>query len=123
MPVKSLNSSVLAWPDKAIVEQGVWTWILQEHTKHPNLLRLAYFGSYARGNCGVGSDLDLIAIVKTSSEPFHRRPLSWDLLQLPVPADLLVYTEEEWERLMREDNRFARTLRTEAVWIYPMPEM
>src|SRR5207249_148336 len=121
MPVRFLNSSVLAWPDKASVEQAVRSWILQERTKHPELLRMAYFGSYARGDYGVGSDLDLIAIVSASSEYFHRRPLSWDLLRLPVPSDLLVYTEEEWNRLMQEDNRFVRTLRSQAVWVYPAP--
>jgi predicted nucleotidyltransferase len=86
------------------------------------LLRLGYFGSYARGDWGVGSDLDLIGVVRTSTVPFVRRALAWDLSELPVPAELLVYTEEEWQALLAEGRRFARTVAAEAVWVYPVGE-
>jgi predicted nucleotidyltransferase len=78
---------------------------------------LGYFGSYARGNWGVGSDLDLVAVVSESSEPFERRNLSWNLQSLPVPAELLVYTEEEWEHLHREHGGVIRSLARETVWV------
>jgi predicted nucleotidyltransferase len=80
-------------------------------------VRLGYFGSYANGTWGVGSDLDLVAVVESSAEPFHRRALSWDLLTLPVPAELLVYTRDEWDRMQAEGARFAATLARETVWI------
>jgi hypothetical protein len=67
----------------------------------------------------VGSDLDLIAIVANASEPFERRNLTWNLESLPVPTDLLVYTEGEWKRLHERGGKFIRTLDLEAVWIYP----
>ena len=60
---------------------------------------VGYFGSYARGDWGVGSDLDLVVIVDDSPEPFERRAARWDATGLPVPADVLVYTRAEWERL------------------------
>ena len=75
------------------------------------------FGSYARGDWGVGSDIDLVAIVERSEAPFERRALAWSLLDLPVPAELLVYTRAEWERLRREGGRFARTIDREAIWL------
>jgi hypothetical protein len=65
----------------------------------------------------VGSDLDLIAVLESSPEPFERRALEWDLSTLPVPAELLVYTRQEWERLQQEGGRFARTLEQEACWL------
>jgi predicted nucleotidyltransferase len=83
-----------------------------------SIIRLGYFGSYARGDWGVGSDLDLIAIIHHSVEPFERRSLTWDLSTLPVPAELLVYTSGEWESLQKEGGRFARTLGQETVWVY-----
>jgi hypothetical protein len=43
------------------------------------------------------------------------------LTGLPVPADLLVYTREEWERLQAEGGRFARTVAREAMWLFPRP--
>jgi uncharacterized protein len=117
MPVKSLNSSVLKWPDRKSVEKALRLWAKKEARKHAGLLRLGYFGSYARGDWGVGSDLDLVAITAASSQPFERRNLSWDLHDLPVPADLLVYTEEEWTRLQEERGHFALTLNRETIWV------
>jgi predicted nucleotidyltransferase len=101
------------------VDQAAREWIRIESAKHPELRTLAYFGSYARGDWGVGSDLDLVAIVENSTEPFYRRALSWDLSSLPVPADLLVYTLEEWDQLMAGKSLLARTLAREAIWVFP----
>jgi predicted nucleotidyltransferase len=92
-------------------------WAAREAQRHTELLRLGYFGSYARGDAGVGSDLDLIAVVESSPDPFERRSLGWDLTSLPVPAELLVYTRPEWEQLLRQGGRFARTLQQEARWL------
>lgn len=117
MPVRSLSSSVLRWPDRREVERRAAEWAALEGGRHPGLLRLGYFGSYARGNAGVGSDLDLVAVVESSPEPFERRAAGWDLSSLPVPAELLVYTREEWEDLQRGSGRFARTLQQEARWL------
>jgi hypothetical protein len=81
-------------------------------------MRLGYFGSYARGDWGVGSDLDLVAVIEESDESFERRSLRWDTHQLPVPAQALVYTREEWESLKEQGSRFALTLERETVWVY-----
>ena len=118
MPVRSLNSSVLKWPHRETVDRAVRTWAVAECERHSRLNRLGYFGSYARGDWGVGSDLDLVAILSESLEPFERRNLSWNLHPLPVPAELLVYTEQEWERFRRENFQFFRTLERETVWVY-----
>jgi uncharacterized protein len=117
MPVRSLRSSVLRWPDRRTVEEAAAAWAARERLRHPNLIRLGWFGSYARGDAGVGSDLDLVAVVESSPEPFERRALAWDLGPLPVPAEILVYTRDEWERMHREGGRFARTLQSEARWL------
>jgi len=117
MPVRSLNSPVLRWPDRATVERAAAAWAEREAPRHTGLLRLGYFGSYARGDAGVGSDLDLIAVIERSALPFERRALDWDLLELPVPTEILVYTREEWERLHRDGGRFARTVEREARWL------
>jgi predicted nucleotidyltransferase len=79
---------------------------------------IGYFGSYARGDWGVGSDLDLVIIVERSDQPFSRRAPAWDATDLPVPADLLVYTKEEWDTLSRQQGKFSKTLERETVWVY-----
>jgi hypothetical protein len=108
---------VLKWPEPARVERELRTWAERARAEHPELLRLGYFGSYARGEAGVGSDLDLVAIVRQSQDPFERRAAAWDVTSLPVPAEILVYTRSEWEALLRRGGRFARMLEDETVWV------
>ena len=117
MPVRSLSSSVLRWPDRDTVERAARSWAAAQAKGHPELRRLGFFGSYARGDWGVGSDLDLVAVVDASELPFERRAGAFDLSRLPVPAELLVYTESEWRDLPAASTRFARMLKREAVWL------
>ncbi len=117
MPVRSLTSSVLVWPDRAKVESALRGWAEEAGRARPELRRVGYFGSYARGDWGVGSDLDVVLVVAPTPVPVARRAAAWDLTGLPVPADALVYTEEEWRRRDPE-SRFARALARELVWVY-----
>lgn len=86
-PVRSLTSSVLRWPERSEVEAAVQAWASSATERHPELLRLGVFGSYARRDAGVGSDLDLVAVVESSERLFERRGAEWDLTELPVPAE------------------------------------
>lgn len=118
MPLRSLNSSILKWPDQKSVDQAVRSWSAAQANHRPALKRLGYFGSYARGDWGVGSDLDLIAVVDAISEPFERRALTWDLSNLPVPAEILVYSRKEWKNLQKRNDKFSRMLNREVIWTY-----
>ena len=116
MPVRSSNSSVVIWPDRSVVDRAVRRWAAKAATRL-EVVRIGYFGSYARGDWGPGSDLDLIVVVESSQVPFNRRTVDWDTAELPVPTDVLVYTLEEWRRL-DPDSRFAATLQNETVWVF-----
>jgi hypothetical protein len=116
MPVRSWNSSVLRWPDAATVDRAVRRWAEAVALSRKEVRCIGYFGSYARGDWGVGSDLDVIVVVEHSDRPFEQRGAEWDTTSLPVPADLLVYTVEEWQALNRH-RRFPQTLSREAVWV------
>lgn len=116
MPVRSLSSSVLKWPDKEAVDFAVRRWAESVARAKKDILQIGYFGSYARGDWGVGSDLDMI-VVESSSKPMERRAAEWDTTDLLVPADILVYTEDEWQKV-RLQGRFGRTVMQEAVWVY-----
>jgi len=117
MPVRSLNSSVLKWPDAQTVDRAVRSWAAHMAQARGDVVRIGYFGSYARGEWGVGSDLDVIVIVEHSAIPFERRSAEWDTGNLPVPTDALVYTAHEWESLSRQ-GRFYQVVTSEAVWVF-----
>ncbi|MGC8890664.1 MAG: nucleotidyltransferase domain-containing protein, partial [bacterium] len=72
MPVRSLNSSVLKWPTYEEVIYKLKEWIKEVIEKRNDVLKIGFFGSYARGDFGIGSDLDLIIIVESSKLPFER---------------------------------------------------
>ncbi|MGH7265019.1 MAG: nucleotidyltransferase domain-containing protein [Candidatus Rokuibacteriota bacterium] len=101
------------------MHRAVGRWADRMAALHPETARVGYFGSYARGDWGPGSDVDLVVIVREADEPFDRRGIRWDATALPVPADVLVYTEAEW-RALDPTSRFARTLTRETVWVYPV---
>jgi predicted nucleotidyltransferase len=121
MPVRSLTSSVLKWPDALAVDRAVRAWALQLAQRRGDLLGVAYIGSYARGDWGVGSDLDLIVVFEHSQAPFWQRASDLDLAGFPVPTEALVYTVEEWRSLAEERGRFFRTIEQEGVWLYRAP--
>ena len=118
MPVRSLTSPVLKWPDRKTVDLAVRECATVEIKRHPEAHQPGYFGSYARGDWSVGSAPDLIAIVANSLERFKQRSLSWEIMTFPVPAELLVYTEKEWERIQKENGLFVRTIGRETMWVY-----
>ena len=117
MPVTSSSSSVKRWPTREAVLDGLRAWAAAEARRRPELQALGYFGSYARGDEGFGSDLDLIAVVAHSPLAFMERARHWKTETLPVPADVLVYTVEEWEALRNGTGRFATVLAAETVWL------
>ncbi len=111
MPVRSLRSSVIRWPDAETVERAFRRWAVRVASERPDVVRIGYFGSYARGDWGVGSDLDVVIVVEETDRPFVMRAVEWDTLDLLVPVDLLVYTEAEWERMGKRRPKGIR-------WVY-----
>ena len=83
--------------------------------ERPEVLRIGYFDSYARGDWGVGSDVDIVMVVEHSDCPFIHRAASFPYEELPVPADLLVCTPEEWAKLPKG---FRIRLERETIWVY-----
>ena len=116
MPVRSLHSSVLKWPDTATVDRAAREWARSMAETRPQVLRVGYFGSYARGDWGVGSDLDIVVIVTHAVLTAVIRARDWDTSGLPVPADVLVYTPKELEEL--PSHRLRAELETNTVWVF-----
>ena len=100
MPVRLLTQSLLRWPEAAVVLQAVKDWAVAQGDQQPGLERVGVYGSYGRGDAGVGSDLDLVLIdtsaTGTASERFRR----WPFETLPLSCDALILTPKEWDQLM-----------------------
>ena len=66
------------------------------------------FGSFAQGTHGYWSDIDLLVVMETDL-PFPDRPqLVWEVMEIGVPVDILVYTPEEFGKLCKINEGFWR---------------
>jgi predicted nucleotidyltransferase len=74
------------------------------------------FGSYARGEVGPESDLDLIVVRDTDLAQMQRDDDIRASLDLGVPYDLVTLTPEQYERLPRERSFYEQAVR-EGLWI------
>ncbi len=114
MPVRSLRSSVRVWPRREAVEETLGRWAQCLLRERPELWRVGCFGSLVSGGWGVGSDADVVMAIEGGRGPGRlpcgRRAAASDTSAVPVPVDFLVYTEEEWEHMLRRGGRFARLL-------------
>ena len=81
---------------------------------------MGYFGSYARGDWGVGSDVDLLVLLSETGLAFERRALAFPATGLPVPADVLAYTVDEWRAAVSTPGLVRRAAR-EMVWVHGAP--
>ena len=118
MPVRSLTQSVLRWPDPDRVLAKVLAWSQDISTSCSTLQRVGVFGSFGRGDAGVGSDLDLILVDAEAVGPQSKRLLPWPIEQLPLSADCLVLTPQELQTLLRSDQRMGQELRRDFRWLW-----
>jgi predicted nucleotidyltransferase len=72
------------------------------------------YGSYVYGTPGPHSDIDLLVVVEDSGRtPFQRDAIAYRALgDIPVPIDVQVYTEREFEERSALTVSFERTVKT-----------
>jgi predicted nucleotidyltransferase len=81
-------------------------------------LRAWLFGSYARGDYNAASDVDLL-IVKETDLPFVERAAEvWRACESGLSIEPLVYTPNEFERMLRQGNPLIERALQEGVLIY-----
>jgi uncharacterized protein len=117
MPVRSSTSRVLRWPDAAADAVGPLCQRGQDRRAQPQIRSIGYFGSYARGDWGPGSDLDLVVVSDAVDPDPFRRAAAFDTAGIPVPVDVLVYTPEEFERLCAGATGLGAAIRNQARWL------
>jgi uncharacterized protein len=85
---------------------------------HPQVLRVILFGSFARGDYGIRSDLDLLVILKESAELVSERLA--DFLQdgFGYSTDIVPLTEAELESRPEEGDPLLRRAMGEGILLY-----
>ena len=122
MPVRPLSDRILVWPSAEEVHAAASAWADTLGADRPDIRAIGYFGSYARGDWGVGSDLDVVVVfdddVLTPTATDQDRSalsLTIDLPRLPVPVDLLAYTWRDWKAVAKAGMQRPAE---EMIWIY-----
>jgi uncharacterized protein len=115
MPVTSSRTSIKRWPSADEVRGAAASWAARLAASDPSVVAIGYFGSYARGDAGVGSDIDLVVVRRDAAE----RPdlLGADVAALPVAADILHYTTSEMQALLGRGGKMADVIRQETRWL------
>ena len=59
-----------------------------------------------------------MAVVGAAERPFIERGRGWDVTDLPVSAEFLVYTAPEWNAVIARGDRFVQVMSAEVVWVF-----
>ena len=87
--------------------------------KSVNPDKIYLFGSYANGHANEDSDIDLL-VVKESSEPKYIRRIEIQRLLIgsKLPVDIVVYTNDEFEKEKTTPYSFVNSAIQEAKLMY-----
>jgi uncharacterized protein len=121
MPVTSSGSSIKRWPNADEVLRAAAAWAERLAAANDTIVGVAYFGSYARAEAGVGSDLDLLVLRRDHTSIPDM--MGGDVRALPVPADILHYTESEFDAMLAVRGKMADVARREAQWLVGRPRV
>ncbi len=88
---------------------------------HEQPEKIILFGSYPAGQINEWSDLDIVLIKQTTAPFLERARQVLALLQPQVGVDLLVYTPQEFEQLVRERAFVREEIAAKGKVIYERP--
>jgi hypothetical protein len=91
----------------------------QTANQYPEVSEILLFGSFARGDYGLRSDLDLPIILQASNEAAPER-INRFLTYAPLyPTDMLVYTDKELRARISGGDAFLARAVEESIQIWP----
>ena len=93
-------------------------WAERLRRDHPEVVRVGYFGSYARGDYVPGSDFDVLIELAASDIPqWPDRGPGYQPDQFPVGIEVFAYTSDELARMRASGAAFVRTIDAEIHWL------
>jgi len=112
--------SEICWPDNFInrkANKRVKRFI-NLIVKKFNLKKIIIFGSFARGDYHKGSDLDLIIVGEFKERFIDRIGKIIELNDSDLEIDAMVYTEEEFQKMIQERRPFIEQALEEGIVVY-----
>lgn len=115
-----ISKQVTAKPEVQMAHNETLNEIVRRLVAGLDLQQIILFGSHAYGEPDAGSDFDLMVIVSETNEPPHRRAQRAYACvgAVGVPKDLVVLTEEEFDRQSRVATSLARLVKEEGRVLY-----
>jgi len=86
--------------------------------KKINPVKIILFGSWCRDEEDKYSDVDIIVIYETKKRFLDRLKELYLMWDIPVAFDILAYTPEEFDRMLKEKNPFIERINREGEVIY-----
>ena len=112
--------SELCWPDNFINRKSnkIVKRFINLIIKKFNLKKIIIFGSFARGDYHKGSDLDLIIVGEFKERFIDRIGKILELNNSDLEIDVMVYTEEEFKKMIQERRPFIQQALEEGIVVY-----
>jgi len=112
--------SELCWPDNFINRESnkIVKRFINLIIKTFNLKKVIIFGSFARGDYHKGSDLDLIIVGEFKERFIDRIGKIMELNDTNLEIDAMVYTEEEFQKMIKERRPFIEQALEEGIVVY-----
>jgi len=112
--------SELCWPDNFINRESnkIVKRFINLIINKFNLKKVIIFGSFARGDYHKGSDLDLIIVGEFKERFIDRIGKIIELNDSDLEIDAMVYTEEEFQKMIQERRPFIEQVLEEGIVVY-----
>ena len=116
-PVRSFDSVKIISLNRAELLARLRAIAAQIRREHCEVEEIRVFGSLARGDATGTSDVDILIVLRHSSETDpHRRILAFlPYFDLDRGTDLLVYTRAEFEQQLAAQNHFLQKIWRESI--------
>lgn len=112
--------SELCWPDNFINRKTnkIVKRFINLIIKKFNLKKIIIFGSFARGDYHKGSDLDLVIVGEFKERFIDRIGKIIELNDSDLEINAMVYTEEEFQKMIKERRPFIEQALEEGIVVY-----
>lgn len=116
--------SKIRWPDNFFDRKTneIVKRFLNLIIKKFNLKKIIIFGSFARGDYHKGSDLDLVIVGEFKERFIDRIGKIIELNDSDLEMEVMVYTEEEFQKMIQQRRPFIEQVLEEGIVVYEKKE-